>query len=165
MLKRACFLDRDGVINIDKNYVFSIDCFEWVEGAKDAIKYLKENDCFVFIVTNQSGIARGLYSEEDVEKLHKYINTELMKAETLIDDFFYSPFHPDFPDTYSDLSNLRKPDIGMLELAQKKWSFDKSSSFMIGDNETDMQCAEKFGINGYLFKTGSLYDFVRKIAL
>ena len=163
MTKRACFLDRDGVINVDKNYVYTINRFEWIEGAKEAIKYLKKNNFYVFIATNQSGIARGLYTERDVEMLHEFINSELIKIDTKIDDFFISPFHPDFPDLYSNLSNLRKPDTGMLELAQKKWNFDKPSSLMIGDNETDMQCAAKFGINGYLFKDGSLYNFVKKI--
>ena len=163
MYKRACFLDRDGVINVDKNYVYNISDFEWIEGAQNAIKYLRDKNFYIFIVTNQSGIARGLYSEQEVKKLHQFINSELMKIGTLIDDFFISPYHPNFPDFYSDLSNLRKPDTGMLKLAQKKWNFDKSKSFMIGDQETDMQCAKRFGIEGYLFNTGNLYDFVRNI--
>ena len=163
MYKRACFLDRDGVINVDKNYVYNISDFEWIEGAQNAIKYLRDKNFYIFIVTNQSGIARGLYSEQEVKKLHQFVNSELMKIGTLIDDFFISPYHPNFPDFYSDLSNLRKPDTGMLKLAQKKWNFDKSKSFMIGDQETDMQCAKRFGIEGYLFNTGNLYDFVRNI--
>ena len=149
MLKPAAFLDRDGVINIDKGYVSKIADFEWMNGAIDAIKLLNNNNFLVFVVTNQSGIARGYYSEEDVIALHMYIYIELEKKGTLIDDFFYSPYHPDFPNLFSELSSLRKPNTGMLEMAARKWSFDKSSSFLIGDKNSDLECANRFGIKGY----------------
>ena len=77
MKKPASFLDRDGVINIEKGYVYDISDFEWIAGAKNTIKLLNDNNFYVFIVTNQSGISKGLYSEHDVIKLHKYINQEL----------------------------------------------------------------------------------------
>ena len=85
-MKPAVFLDRDGVINNDKGYVYKIDDFEWIQDAIEAIKFLKDSGYYVFVVTNQSGIARGYYSEEDVEKLHIYINSELKKKETSIVD-------------------------------------------------------------------------------
>ena len=163
MRKPASFLDRDGVINVEKGYVYNISDFEWIAGAKNTIKRLNDNNFYVFVVTNQSGISKGLYTESDVAKLHEYINKELETIDAHIDDFFYSPYHPDFPDRYVDLSNLRKPDIGMLEMAEKKWDFDKSKSFLIGDKESDLSCADKYGIKGYLFESDNLEDFIKKI--
>ena len=161
MLRPAAFLDRDGVINKEKGYLYKIDDFEWIEGAKESIKYLNESGYYVFIVTNQSGIAKGYYSEEDVIYLHNYINNELKSINAHIDEFFYSPFHPDNTKDYLNLSHLRKPDTGMLKLAATKWSIDKSNSFLIGDKLTDIECAEKFLIRGHLFKNGNLLKFIK----
>jgi D-glycero-D-manno-heptose 1,7-bisphosphate phosphatase len=164
MSKSAVFLDRDGVINFDKGYVYKISDFKWIDGAKEAIKFLKSNNYYIFVVTNQSGIARGYYSEGDVKKLHNFINNELRKIHTSIDDFFYSPFHPDISNNkYLHLENLRKPKTGMLEIAQKKWHLDKKNSFLIGDKKSDLECAENFGIKGYLFEEDNLLKFVKKI--
>ena len=162
-MRPAAFLDRDGVINIDKGYTFQINDFEWILDSKKAIKYLNDKSYYVFIVTNQSGITRGYYSEKDVINLHNYINNELIQYDAHIDDFFYSPFHPDIKnEKYDHLSHLRKPNTGMLELAVKKWEVDLSKSFLIGDKDTDIQCAENFGIVGYQFKNGSLLNFIRE---
>ena len=162
MMKPAVFLDRDGVINNDKGYVYKIDDFEWIQDAIEAIKFLKDSGYYVFVVTNQSGIARGYYSEEDVEKLHNYINSELKRKDTSIDEFYYSPYHPEgVNNDYLDLAHLRKPKTGMLEKALSDWSFDKTTSLMIGDKNTDIECANNFGIKGYLFSNGSLLKFVK----
>ena len=161
MSKPAIFLDRDGVINIDKGYVCQISDFEWIEEAKEAIKYLREKDYYIFVVTNQSGIARGYFTEKEVNILHKFINNELKKVNTYIDEFFYSPYHPINKKLYGNLSHLRKPNTGMLELASKKWNIDLSKSLLIGDSATDMECANNFEIDGYLFEGGSLLDFVK----
>ena len=163
MLKPASFLDRDGVINIDKGYVHKIEDFEWVLGAKEAIKYLKELNFIVIVVTNQSGISRKYYKEKDVHNLHNFINIELSKMGTKIDDFYYSPFHPDvFNPNFSHLSHLRKPNTGMLELAEQKWTIDKSKSFMIGDRLSDKQCAKKSKLF-FEFSKGNFYFQVKKI--
>ena len=161
MLKPAAFFDRDGVINKDKDYVYKISEFEWIDGSKEAIKYLNEHNYHVFIVTNQSGIARGLYTEEEVKYLHKFINKELNKQNAHIDEFFISPYHPDNELEYRHLSHLRKPEIGMLEAAESKWRIKKNSSFMIGDKDIDIKCAKNFGIRGHLFKGGNLLDFIK----
>tara|TARA_Y100000768_G_scaffold54826_1_gene36356 strand:- start:1519 stop:2019 length:501 start_codon:yes stop_codon:yes gene_type:complete len=164
MSRPAAFLDRDGVINLDKGYVHKISDFEWIEGSKEAIKYIKNMGFFVFVISNQSGISKGYYDEKDVEKLHKYINTELLKIDTSIDEFFYSPFHPDIKnDKYKKFKNLRKPNIGMLEMAVKKWPVNINESFLIGDKDTDIKCANNFGIEGFLYKEGSLLNFVKEI--
>ena len=161
MLKPAAFLDRDGVINEEKGYVYKVDDFEWIDGAKESIKYLNDNNYYVFVVTNQSGIARGYYSERDVILLHDYINNELKKLEAHIDEFFISPYHPSNVNEYLHLSHLRKPETGMLDLALRKWSIDKSRSFLIGDKATDIECAAKFRIKGHLFKNRNLLDFIK----
>ena len=163
MLKPASFLDRDGVINIDKGYVHKIEDFEWVLGAKEAIKYLNQNNYFVIVVSNQSGIARNYYSENDVLRLHEYINNELHRVNAKIDDFYFSPYHPEIENKYSHLANLRKPNTGMLENAERKWNFNKKDSFMIGDKESDIICAKNFGIKGYKFTNGDLCNFVKQI--
>tara|TARA_Y100000816_G_C26108192_1_gene589864 strand:- start:1687 stop:2187 length:501 start_codon:yes stop_codon:yes gene_type:complete len=162
MNKPAIFLDRDGVINIDKGYVYKISDFEWIQDSKKAIKYMKEKNFYVFVVTNQSGITRGFYNERDVDLLHSYINRELKKIDTQIDDFFYSPYHPEISNIkYDNMQHLRKPNTGMLELAQKKWDFDKKNTLMIGDSKSDIECAKNFGIKGLLFKNGSLLEFIK----
>ncbi len=164
MDKPSVFLDRDGVINKDKGYVNKIFEFEWIEGAIESIKFIKSKGYQIFVITNQSGIARQYYSAEDVILLHKYINNELKKNNTTIDDFFFSPFHPEINNKkYKHLKCLRKPNVGMLKLAEMKWGIDKTNSFLIGDQETDIKCAENYGIKGYLFKNKNLFDFVRKI--
>tara|TARA_B100001057_G_scaffold491117_1_gene580705 strand:- start:1169 stop:1669 length:501 start_codon:yes stop_codon:yes gene_type:complete len=162
MLKPASFLDRDGVLNIDKGYVYKKDDFEWIEKSKEAIKYLNDKDHYVFIITNQSGIARGYYTLKDVKILHNYIDRELKKINAHIDEYFISPYHPDFPNKYSNLAHFRKPEIGMLELAESKWSFNKEESILIGDKFTDIECAKKYGIEGHLFSGGNLLDFIKK---
>ena len=95
MLKPAVFLDRDGVVNKEKGYVHKVSEFEWIDGAKESIKYLNDNNFYVFIATNQSGIARGYYSEGDVRCLHDHISKELKTINAHIDEFFFSPYHPD----------------------------------------------------------------------
>lgn len=162
-MKPAAFLDRDGVINLDKGHIYKISDFEWVHESMEAIKFLNEKGYYIFVVTNQSGISRKLYTVKDMKNLHNYIEKELEKINAYIDDFFYSPYHPDYHlDEYAHLKKLRKPDIGMLELASIKWEFDKNKSFLIGDSDTDIECAKKFGIDGHLFKEGSLLNFIRE---
>ena len=161
MLRPAAFLDRDGVINKEKGYLYRIDDFEWIEGAKESIKYLNDNGYYVFVVTNKSGIAKGYYNEKDVTALHDYINNELKNTNAHIDEFFISPYHPDNTKEYLHLSNLRKPGIGMLELAESKWAIDKSKSFLIGDKNSDIECAKNFLIRGHLFKKGNLLNFIK----
>ena len=161
-MKPAVFLDRDGVINVDKGYINKISEFEWIKGSQDAIKYIKDRGYYIFVVTNQSGIARGYYSCQDVIILHEYINAELGKINAMIDEFFFSPYHPDIK-RFANLSNLRKPDIGMLKMAENKWNFNKSKSFMIGDKETDIICANNYGIKGYRFTGENLLDFIKEV--
>ena len=163
MLKPAAFLDRDGVINKEKEYLYKIKDFEWIKGSQESIKFLNDNNYYVFVVSNQSGIARGLYSEKDVFNLHRFITKELKKIDAYIDEFFISPYHPMFPDKFKNLSHLRKPRSGMLEIAESKWPIEKKSSFLIGDKESDIECANNYGIRGHLFNSGNLFDFIKRV--
>ena len=162
MLKPAAFFDRDGVINKEKKYIFKIKDFEWIDGSQESIKYLNENNFHVFVVTNQSGIARGLFTEKDVSNLHDHITKELKKIGAHIDEFFISPYHPMFPDKFKSLAHLRKPKTGMLEIAESKWSIEKKRSFLIGDKASDIKCAINYGIRGHLFNSGNLLDFIKR---
>ena len=161
MCKPIAFFDRDGVLNTDKGYVYKPKDFEWINGSIKTIKYLNDKDYLVIVVTNQAGIGRGYYEESDVNKLHKFMNLELLKHNALINYFFYSPYHPDgINQNYKSLAYLRKPETGMLELASKKWGIDKSKSFMVGDMPHDIKCARKFGIESFLFNEKNLFDFL-----
>ena len=153
----AVFLDRDGVINVDKGYVHKRDDFEWMPGAREAIKYANDSGFLVIVVTNQSGIARGLYGEQDVVALHAWMNRHLAERGAKIDAFYYSPYHPKGSVArYRRLSDCRKPEPGMLLRAFAEQPIDRARSFMIGDNEKDMVAAERAGIPGYHFDGGDL---------
>ena len=112
----SVFLDRDGVLNKDIGYVHKPSQINWIPGAKEAVALLKNQGYLVFVVTNQSGIARGLYTEDEVDYLHAWMNTELLKSGgSSIDDFRYSPYHPAFEnETYANFKNWRKPGPGMI---------------------------------------------------
>jgi len=154
----AVFLDRDGVINVDKGYVHKQADFEWMTGACEAIKYANDNGFLVIVVTNQSGIARGYYTEEDVQALHAWMNQHLAERGAKIDAFYYSPYHPDGTiREYRRVSDCRKPQPGMLLQAFADWPIDKAQSFLIGDNEKDMAAATQAGILGYLFGGDDLH--------
>jgi D-glycero-D-manno-heptose 1,7-bisphosphate phosphatase len=160
------FLDRDGVINsgnFNNGYIGSLKYFKWVRGAIKAIKFLNEKKYKVVVVTNQSGVARGFFKIKDVKKIHSYIQKKLKENDAKIDAFYFCPFHKDgIIKKYKKDSTLRKPRIGMFRLAQKRWKIDKKSSFMIGDQKTDIEFAKRAKIKGYLFNEKNLYKFIKK---
>jgi D-glycero-D-manno-heptose 1,7-bisphosphate phosphatase len=156
----ALFLDRDGVINVDKNYVYRVEDFEWVEGAAETIKAFNERGWWVFVVTNQSGIARGLYTEAQMETLHAHIGVELARAGARIDRFYHCPFHEDGTIAqYTKDSYDRKPKPGMLIRAMTDHPVIKEQSFLIGDKQADLDAAKAAGVRGFLFSGGNLAQF------
>ena len=162
-IKRAVFLDRDGVINKDLGYVIKKKDFYWNKGVKEGIKLLNQNNFYVFVITNQSGIGRGYYSEKKLIKLHEWINNELSLIGAHIDAFFYAPYFK-FSNKlrYRKSKNLRKPNTGMIEMAKKEWPIDLKNSILIGDQLSDIQVAKKAKIKeSYLFKKN--YNFLRLI--
>lgn len=160
-LKRpALFLDRDGVLNVDKGYVSQIDDFEWIPGAADCIRAFKARDWFVFVVTNQSGIARGLYTEPDMQTLHTWMLDELEYAGAVIDRIYHCPYHAEGEIAlYRKDSFDRKPKPGMLLQAMAEFPVKKETSFLIGDKPTDIEAARAAGIGGFLFRGGNLAEF------
>jgi D,D-heptose 1,7-bisphosphate phosphatase len=162
--RKALFLDRDGVVNVDHGYVGSRDRFEWVEGALEAIRYATQAGWHVFVVTNQSGVARGHYDEDAVRDLLNWIGDQARLAGGTIDDTRYCPYHPDGSvERYRQEHPWRKPLPGMLLDLVDKWRLDPERAVMIGDQETDMRAAEAAGMAGYLFRGGNLLSFLQPI--
>jgi D-glycero-D-manno-heptose 1,7-bisphosphate phosphatase len=166
ILKRpAAFLDRDGVLNEDTGYVHHPDQVRWVAGAREAVRWLNDAGYLVFIVTNQAGVARGLYTEQHITDLHGWMDAELRLHGAHVDGIEYCPYHPEgVVERYRRASDLRKPGPGMLKKLLAEWQVDVTRSFMIGDRPTDLEAAAAAGIPGHLFAGGNLLEFVRKLS-
>ena len=160
--RRALFLDRDGVINVDHNYVASRDRFEWVPGAREAIRAATDAGWHVFVVTNQSGIARGLYTEAAMHDLHAWMTDEIRRAGGTLDDLRFCPFHADAVlEAYRDAAHpWRKPEPGMLLDLIRAWQIDPAQAVLVGDNDSDLQAAAAAGVTGHKFTGGNLLDLV-----
>lgn len=161
----AAFLDRDGVLNVDHGYTHRPEQLEWVDGAPEAVRLLNVAGYFVFVVTNQSGIARGYYDEDAVKSFHAHMQNDLASHGAHVDAFYYCPHHPE--GTIKSLAvrcRCRKPGPGMLEQAAEEWPIDLSTSFLIGDKDEDMAAANAFKIRGvkFDFRLDSLTDLVRR---
>lgn len=145
MKNKCVFLDRDGVINVDNvNYTYKVEAFQIIEGVIPALKLLKDAGYLLIIVTNQSGIAKGIYQHEDVFKCHNYFDEQ---SGHLIDEYFYSPYHQTISETLS-----RKPGTLMFEKAIAKYNIDIEQSWMVGDRERDITPANKLNIKTILIE-------------
>ena len=164
MKHKAVFFDRDGVLNVDKAYLYKIDELEWIDGALEAIAYLTQSGYLVFVVTNQSGIARGYYTVAEMEKLHRYMTETAAVSDGKIEKFYYCPHLPEGSVAeYAVDCACRKPKPGLILQALAEYDIDADKSFLIGDKKRDVEAAEAAGIKGYLFAKGNLLDFIKLI--
>jgi len=147
-MQKALFLDRDGVVNVEKEYLYKIEDFEFIDGIFELCKHYQDLEYKIFIVTNQSGIARKYYSEEDYKHLTNWMLQEFKKRNITIDKVYHCPHHPDINAECS----CRKPEPGMILQAKKEFDIDLTHSLMVGDKERDIEAALNAGINKtYLF--------------
>ena len=153
--RRAVFVDRDGTINLEKEYLHTPDEFEFIPGAPEAIRILGEAGFLVIVVTNQSGVARGYYGEEDVLRLHRYMDELLAREGAKVDAYFYCPHHPDNgAGKYRIECACRKPLPGMLLQAAAELGVNLSESWMIGDKMADIEAGSAAGCSSALVLTG-----------
>jgi D-glycero-D-manno-heptose 1,7-bisphosphate phosphatase len=146
----AAFLDRDGVINYDDGYIGTRERIRWMPNAARAIRRLNEAGYFVFFFTNQSGVARGYFTEDDVNKLHDWMRTELARDGAGIDDIRYCPHHPKGTVAgYVQEHDWRKPAPGMLHDLTKHWPVELDGSFVIGDKSSDIEAGQTLGLPGF----------------
>ena len=153
MTIKTIFLDRDGVINKEINYLHKIEDFEFINGVFEACQYLESLNYKIIITTNQSGISRGYYTENDFQKITKWMLSQFNNNNIDILDVIHCPHLP------SDFCDCRKPKPGMLLSAETKHNIDMENSWMIGDKENDIKAANNAGIiNTILVKSGHKVD-------
>jgi D-glycero-D-manno-heptose 1,7-bisphosphate phosphatase len=148
MSKKALFLDRDGVINVEKEYLYKQEDFEFIDGIFELCRYYQEQGYLIFVVTNQSGIARAYYSEEDFAKLTQWMLGEFDKRDINIAKVYHCPHHPKL----SGECSCRKPKPGMLLDAAREFDVNLANSIIIGDKERDIEAGLNAGLReAYLF--------------
>lgn len=156
----AAFLDRDGVLNVDRGYTHKPDDLEWIDGARDMIKSLNESNYYVIVVTNQAGVARGYYTLDDVAAFHAAMREELAQDGAYIDAFYACPYHADGNVETFTVANHpdRKPNPGMLLRAAQEWPIDMSRSFMIGDKKSDVAAGTAASVPVCYYRNGNVHN-------
>jgi D,D-heptose 1,7-bisphosphate phosphatase len=159
----AVFFDRDGVLNHDPGHTFEASKLTWIDGAREAVKAVNDAGYFAFVVSNQSGVARGLYQESHVQALHRWMADNMATIGAHIDAFEYCPDHPEGTiERYRRVSDRRKPGPGMIIDLLKRFPVDVINSMLIGDKPSDVEAAHAAGLPGYLFSGGNLERFVKR---
>lgn len=155
-MNKAAFLDRDGTINVDGGYIYKKEEFKFIKGSIDAIRLLQKKNFKIIVVTNQSGIGRGMFDMDDVNRLHKYINDELREKNASIDRFYICPHHP------KEKCNCRKPKILLFQKAISDFSIDPKKSIVIGDKKSDIIPGIKIGAHIRKVNGKKLIDVVKE---
>jgi D-glycero-D-manno-heptose 1,7-bisphosphate phosphatase len=163
--RHAVLFDRDGVLNVDHGYAHRPDQLQWIEGAQAAIAALNRAGVLALVVTNQSGVARGYYTEAHIDQFHAAMQEDLAALGARIDGFYHCPYladaeveqyrHPNHPD--------RKPNPGMLLRAMADFGVEPANALMIGDRDSDMQAAAAAGVAGHRFHGGDLAAFLNRV--
>lgn len=154
-MDKIVFLDRDGTINEEVEYLHRAGDLRLLPGVAGALRRLKAWGFKLVVVTNQAGVARGYYGEEEVISLHQYLNSLLAEEGAEIDRFFYCPHHPTHgTGEYRRKCHCRKPETGMFEMAEKYFKVDKARSYMIGDKLLDTEAGRRYGVAAVLVGTG-----------
>tara|TARA_B100000989_G_scaffold198644_1_gene150047 strand:- start:649 stop:1839 length:1191 start_codon:yes stop_codon:yes gene_type:complete len=150
--RKAVIFDRDGTLNEDEGYTFKTSDLIWKKGAIELIKHCNDRNYYVFVATNQSGIAKNKFKEADMHIFHNEMQNQLKKSGAHIDKFYFSPYHLDgiLPEYKKD-SEYRKPNTGMLQQIKDEWNLLTQNMIMIGDKKTDVECAKNFKIKGFLY--------------
>lgn len=154
-MERIVFLDRDGTLNEEVHYLHRTKDLKLLPGVPEALRTLKEGGYRLVVVTNQAGVARGYYGEEDVKHLHAYMNRILEPQGAGIDAFYYCPHHPEHGiGLYKTKCSCRKPGMGMFHMAEQRFEVDRAHSFMIGDKLLDVEAGRNYGLTTILVGTG-----------
>lgn len=156
-MQKAVFIDRDGVINVEKNYLYKIEEFEFIEGVFEALKSFQTLGYKLFIITNQSGIARGYYTLDDFNRLTEWMLQQFKEKDITISDVQLCPHGP------NDDCNCRKPKTGMIDSILKVHAIDLKNSWLIGDKDSDIKCAKNAGIV-HTIQVKSGHDFESSMA-
>ncbi|WOH37866.1 D-glycero-beta-D-manno-heptose 1,7-bisphosphate 7-phosphatase [Thalassotalea fonticola] len=158
-MNRALFLDRDGIINVDHGYVYKPEEFEFVDGIFDVCRHAQDLGLQLIVITNQSGIARGKYTEEQFLTLTDWMKKEFLKERIIITDVFFCPHHPTKGlDAYKLACKCRKPEPGMIFKAAQKHKIDLKQSIFIGDKVSDIKAAENAGVHNRILVSGKYSD-------
>lgn len=146
-MNRALFLDRDGVINVDKNYIYKIEDFQFFPGIFDLLKFFQSKGFLLIVITNQAGIGRGYYSETDFHRLTAWMLRQFESRGIRITKVYYAPSHPDYGiGVYKREDQFRKPNPGMILYAKEEFDIDLGRSILIGDQESDIEAGVKAGV-------------------
>jgi D-glycero-D-manno-heptose 1,7-bisphosphate phosphatase len=149
-MNKAIFLDRDGVINLERGFTYRIEDFQLLPGLIEALTEFRRRGYLLIVVSNQSGIAKGLYKQTDVEVLHAHMNDTLKKSGLAFDEIYYCVHHPD-----QSRCICRKPDSLFIEKSLARFNIDPARSFFIGDKERDTEAGQKAGVTGILIKANT----------
>jgi len=160
-VRPAVFFDRDGVLNHDAGYTHRKEDFRWIDGAKAAVRRCNDAGLLAFVVTNQAGVARGLYDEDAVRALHRWVDGELAQAGAHIDAYEFCPHHVEgVVAGYNHACRRRKPEPGMIQDLLQAWPVEKARSLLVGDKQSDLDAAKTAGIAAHYFAGGDLDAFL-----
>ena len=163
-MKGAVFIDRDGTISEEVGYLSELDQLRLISKSAEAIKLINESGLMAIVITNQSGVARGYFTEEMVNRVHEKMKKLLEKRDVHLDGIYYCPHHPEgVIEAYRKTCNCRKPAAGLLEKASKDHGINLAASYIVGDKLIDIELASKVGAKGILVLTGYGKDELKKI--